>query len=180
MLGPLPAPKSQIAAAVLVFVNGFSLAFLSYAEHTRSVRPSTLINVYLLLTLLFDCAIARTLWLIEGTKLIAKVFTTTVAIKFTVLVSEAWEKRSILRAQYRELSPESTSGILGRSVFWWLNPLMKIGFGRPLTEQDLYVIAGFFPRGTYAHYALGTQSMLPFHRGGSLPVHKILGAQVSY
>ncbi|WAO95847.1 Hypothetical protein NCS54_01349200 [Fusarium falciforme] len=140
VLGPLPAPKSQVAAAVLVFVNGFSLAFLSYAEHTRSVRPSTLINVYLLLTLLFDCAIARTLWLIEGTKLIAKVFTATVAIKFTVLVSEAWEKRSILRAQYRELSPESTSGILGRSVFWWLNPLMKIGFGRPLTEQDLYTI----------------------------------------
>ncbi|KAL2673758.1 hypothetical protein Neosp_012202 [[Neocosmospora] mangrovei] len=139
VLGPLPAPKSQIAAAVLVFVNGFTLAFLSYAEHTRSVRPSTLINVYLLLTLLFDCAIARTLWLIEGTKLIAKVFTATVAIKFTVLVSEAWEKRSILRAQYQELSPESTSGILGRSVFWWLNPLMKIGFGRPLTEEDLHV-----------------------------------------
>ncbi|EEU35583.1 uncharacterized protein NECHADRAFT_52409 [Fusarium vanettenii 77-13-4] len=140
VLGPLPVPKSQIAAAVLVFLNGFALAFLSYAEHTRSVRPSTLINVYLLLTLLFDCAIARTLWLIEGTKLIAKVFTATVAIKFTVLVSEAWEKRSILRAQYQELSPESTSGILGRSVFWWLNPLMKIGFGRPLTEEDLYTI----------------------------------------
>ncbi|KAI8654215.1 hypothetical protein NCS56_01378200 [Fusarium sp. Ph1] len=152
VLGPLPAPKSQIAAAVLVFVNGFSLAFLSYAEHTRSVRPSTLINVYLFLTLLFDCAIARTLWLIEGTKLIAKVFTATVAIKFTVLVSEAWEKRSILQAQYRELSPESTSGILGRSVFWWLNPLMKIGFGRPLTEKDLYTIdASLSSRRLIAH-----------------------------
>ncbi|KAM0429989.1 hypothetical protein ACHAPT_005995 [Fusarium lateritium] len=140
VLGPLPAPKSQIAAAVLVFVNGFSLALLSYVEHTRSVRPSTLINVYLFLTFFFDCVIARTLWLVEGTNLIAKVFTATVVIKFAVLVSEAWEKRSILRAQYQSLSPESTSGILGRSVFWWLNPLMKIGFGRPLTEQDLYAI----------------------------------------
>lgn len=104
----------------------------------RSVKPSTLVNVYLFLTLLFDCAIARTLWLITGPSVVARLFVTTAAVKFAMLALEAWDKRSILLAQYQGLSPESTNGILGRSVFWWLNPLMKTGFGQYLTDQDLY------------------------------------------
>ncbi|KAF4969944.1 hypothetical protein FSARC_2930 [Fusarium sarcochroum] len=139
-VGPLPTSQSQIAAAALVFINGLLLALLSYVEHTRSVRPSTIINVYLLFTSLFDCAIARTLWLLDGAHAVARLFTAATSAKALVLVFEAWEKRSILRAQYRELSPESTSGILGRSVFWWINPLMKMGFTQFLTERDLYVI----------------------------------------
>ncbi|KAK3942168.1 P-loop containing nucleoside triphosphate hydrolase protein [Diplogelasinospora grovesii] len=139
-VGPRPTLGSQIAAAVFVFVNGFLLLFVSHAEHTRSVKPSTLINVYLVLTLTFDCAIVRTSWLLDGAGVIAKLYTCTAVIKFIVLTVEAWEKRSILLAEYRHLSPEVTSGILGRSVFWWLNPLMKAGFGRVLTVQDLYPI----------------------------------------
>ncbi|KAM0557995.1 hypothetical protein ACHAPJ_005161 [Fusarium lateritium] len=139
-VGPLPTSQSQIAAAALVFINGLLLALLSYVEHTRSVRPSTIINVYLLFTSLFDCAIARTLWLLDGAHAVARLFTAATSAKALVLISEAWEKRSILRAQYLELSPESTSGILSRSVFWWINPLMKMGFTQFLTERDLYVI----------------------------------------
>lgn len=122
---------------MLVVVNGFLLLFVSHAEHTRSVKPSTLINVYLLLTLLFDCAIARTAWLTNGTSSIPRLYTAAATIKLLILAAEAWEKRAILLSRYQYLSPEATSGILGRSVFWWLNPLMKAGFGRFLTDQDL-------------------------------------------
>ncbi|KAL9572706.1 hypothetical protein ACKAV7_003105 [Fusarium commune] len=139
-VGPLPTSKPQITAAALVFVNGLLLALLSYVEHTRSVRPSTIINVYLLFTALFDCAIARTLWIIDGAHTVARLFTAATSAKALILISEAWEKRSILRVQYRDLSPETTSGILGRSVFWWINPLMKLGFSNFLTEHDLYAI----------------------------------------
>jgi ATP-binding cassette, subfamily C (CFTR/MRP), member 1 len=139
-VGPLPTSQFQIAAAALVFVNGLLLALLSYVEHTRSVRPSTIINVYLLFTSLFDCAIARTLWLLDGAHAVARLFTAATSAKALILISEAWEKRSILRVQYRDLSPETTSGILGRSVFWWINPLMKLGFSNFLTEHDLYVV----------------------------------------
>ncbi|KAF4960481.1 hypothetical protein FGADI_923 [Fusarium gaditjirri] len=139
-VGPLPTSQPQIAAAALVFVNGLLLALLSYVEHTRSVRPSTIINVYLLFTSLFDCAIARTLWLLDGAHAVARLFTAATSAKALILISEAWEKRSILRVQYRDLSPETTSGILGRSVFWWINPLMKLGFSNFLTEHDLYAI----------------------------------------
>jgi hypothetical protein len=138
-VGPLPTLAPQTAAAVLVFVNGLLLLFVSHVEHTRSVKPSTLINVYLLLTFLFDCAIARTAWLLVHSYAIAQLYTSAAAIKLLGLAAEAWEKRSILLSRYQHLSPETTSGILGRSVFWWLNPLMKAGFGRCLTDQDLFV-----------------------------------------
>ncbi|ETS82191.1 hypothetical protein PFICI_07193 [Pestalotiopsis fici W106-1] len=139
-LGSSVITTAQIAAAVLVFVNGLLLLLVSHAEHTRSVSPSTLINVYLFFTLLFDCVNVRTLWLLQNVDILARLVTSVAAIKFLVLAAEAWEKRSILLSQYRELSPEVTSGILSRTVFWWLNPLMKAGFGRSLTEQDLFPI----------------------------------------
>ncbi|QKX61831.1 uncharacterized protein TRUGW13939_08987 [Talaromyces rugulosus] len=141
----------RTSAAVLAFVDGFLLLFLSHAEHARSVRPSTIINVYLLFTLLFDCVVARTLWLADHDSTISGLFTSTVAIKLFVLTSEAWEKRPILLSQYQCLSPEATSGILARSVFWWLNSLMRTGFARSLTDHDLLPI----------HASLAAQTLLP-------------------
>ncbi|CAG7955917.1 unnamed protein product [Penicillium olsonii] len=130
----------RTSAAVLAFVDGVVLLFLSHAEHARSVRPSTIINVYLLFTLLFDCVVVRTLWLAGHDSAISGLLTSTVAIKVFILTSEAWEKRSILLSQYQNLSPEATSGILARGVFWWLNSLMRTGFIRSLTYHDLLPI----------------------------------------
>ncbi|KAJ5901475.1 ABC transporter integral membrane type 1 [Penicillium taxi] len=130
----------RTSAAVLAFVDGILLLFLSHTEHARSVRPFTIINVYLLFTLLFDCVIARTLWLADHDSTISSLFTATVAIKLFVMTSESWEKRPILLSQYQYLSPEATSGILARSVFWWLNSLMRTGFTRSLIDHDLLPI----------------------------------------
>lgn len=129
--------KLRTSATVLAFVDGFFLLFLSHVEHARSVRPSTIINIYLLITLLFDCVVARTMWLANHDSIISSLFTSTLVIKLIVLTSEAWEKRPILLSQYQHLSPEATSGILTRSVFWWLNSFMRTGFARPLTDHDL-------------------------------------------
>lgn len=163
-LGPQATSKAQIAAAVLVFVNGLLLLLVSHAEHTRSVSPSTLINVYLVFTLLFDCVITRTLWLLRDVDVVARLFTSAAVTKLLVLAVEAWEKRSILLAQYRELSPEVTSGILNRTVFWWLNPLMKAGFGRLLTDQDLYVAFLFDPWQSIADPSSDSQFMTAWMR----------------
>ncbi|KAJ5968505.1 ABC transporter integral membrane type 1 [Penicillium viridicatum] len=146
-----PFSQLRTSAAVLAFVDGFLLLFLSHAEHARSVRPSTIINVYLLFTLLFDCVVARTLWLADHDSIISGLFTSTIAIKLFVLTSEAWEKRPILLSQYQYLSPEATSGILARGVFWWLNSLMRTGFTRSLTDHDLLPI----------HDSLAARTLLP-------------------
>jgi hypothetical protein len=96
--------------------------------------------VYLIITLPFDVARSRTLWLDGATKSVAAIFTSAVCLKVMILILEAVEKRSILLDRYRYSSPEVTSGIYSRSFFWWLNNLMTIGFRRVITHQDLYPI----------------------------------------
>jgi ATP-binding cassette subfamily C (CFTR/MRP) protein 1 len=113
---------------------------LSHKEHVRSIRPSAIINVYLLFTLPFDIARARTLWLSGATRSIAAVFTSTLGVKIMILITEAIEKRGILSDRYQNSSPEVTSGIYSRSFFWWLNKLMTTGYRRVIQNEDLYPI----------------------------------------
>ena len=112
---------------------------LSYFEHSRSVRPSFIINLYLLISIPFDVARSRTLWL-SGRELqsIALVLTISTVVKAGVLVLEASNKRAILLARYQDLPPEATSNVYSRSIFWWLNPLLRTGFVKTLLLDDLY------------------------------------------
>ncbi|KAJ5280064.1 hypothetical protein N7478_005436 [Penicillium angulare] len=129
-----------IAASALSFISGLGLCLLSHLEHARSVRPSPIINGYILLTLLFDIVRSRTLFLHGESKAIAACFAGMIGVKVMVLLAEAAEKRSLLLMPYRDLSPEETSGIYSRSFFFWLNQLMTSGFSRVLRNQDLYPI----------------------------------------
>src|ERR1700709_1046205 len=119
--------RATLAAASLTLVDALGLCALSHAEHMNSVRPSAIINVYLLLTLPFDAARCRTLWIDGATGSVAAVFTSTLGVKLMILIAEAMEKREILLARYRNSSPEVTSGIYSRSFFFWLNSLMTTG-----------------------------------------------------
>jgi hypothetical protein len=105
-------------------------------EHINSVRPSSIINIYLLFTLPFDIAQSRTLWIDRATNSIAAVYTSAIGIKLMIIVTEAIEKRHILLQQYQSISPEATSGIYSRSFFFWLNKLMTTGFNKVLSNED--------------------------------------------
>lgn len=132
--------RATVAASALTLIDALGLCALSHLEHIGSVRPSAIINVYFLVTLPFDIARARTLWLSGATRSIAAVFTSTLGVKLIILIAEAIEKRGILLDRYRDASPESTSGIYSRSFFWWLNKLMTTGFRRVIQNEDLYPI----------------------------------------
>lgn len=119
------------------------LGILSYAEHNRSARPSFLLNVYLFITLLFDVAKTRTLWLrdIQGTgSTIAVVTSVATGVKLLLLLLEALEKRHLLRLEYRAYPPEATAGFFNRAFFLWLNPLFKHGFSKQLAVDDLFTL----------------------------------------
>jgi ATP-binding cassette, subfamily C (CFTR/MRP), member 1 len=137
---PVLRTRATLAAAALTLVDALGLCLLSHAEHLYSIRPSAIINVYLLISLLFDIARSRTLWLDGASRSVAAVFSSTIGIKVMILIIEGIEKRSILLDRYRHSSPEVTSGIYSRSFFWWLNTLMSTGFRRILTNEDLYPI----------------------------------------
>ena len=119
--------RATLAAATFNLIDALGLCILSHIEHIRSVRPSAIINIYLMITLPFDIARCRTLWTGGDTKHIAAVFTSTLGVKLMLVIAEAIEKRDILLERYRTPNREVTSGIYSRSFFWWLNNLMTTG-----------------------------------------------------
>ncbi|KAL3444260.1 P-loop containing nucleoside triphosphate hydrolase protein [Aspergillus insuetus] len=137
----LATSTTRLSNAVIAI--GFAVspffAWLSYWEHTRSPRPSTILNVYLLGTILFDAARARTLFRMPGNHLIAGIFTISVACKVLLLVLEALEKQGLL-LESGEVAPEETAGILNRSFLWWFNPLLLAGYKQALTVDNLLTV----------------------------------------
>lgn len=137
---PYSRTRISIAAATLGLIVDIELVALSHLEHTRSIRPSSLLNVYLLLSIVLDLAQTRTLWLRHDQTSISAVFSAIIGIKLALLLLESQAKRSYLKPIYQQLSPEATSGIFSRSFFWWLNGLFLKSFRNLLTFNDLYVL----------------------------------------
>ena len=119
--------KATVPAAALSLCECLPIIFLSYYEHQRSVRPSALLNLYLLITVILDCARSRTMWLMQCNINVAAVFTTSLAVKTCLLIAEFVSKRSLLRPVFQQLSPEETSGIISHGLSSWLIPVLWTG-----------------------------------------------------
>jgi ATP-binding cassette, subfamily C (CFTR/MRP), member 1 len=136
------ATTASVAAAALDFSAACVLFVLSWFEHSRSVAPSTIIGLYLLLSLVFDGVRLRTFYLTSGygAQAVAHMMSLSVAAKVGVLITETVEKRSILLPAYKDLPPEQTSGIYNKSFFWWVNPLLMLGFRSNFHTDDLFTL----------------------------------------
>lgn len=135
--------RASIAANAIICSGTLALCLPSYIEHTRTVRPYLLLDLYLISTLLFDTAKTRTLWLRQGSDsnhLIAILSSFGVGIKLVVLLLESWQKRRILKYEYRDYPPEALANTPNRAFFWWLNSLFVNGFSKPLRVEDLSVL----------------------------------------
>ncbi|KAH8664569.1 ABC transporter [Xylariales sp. PMI_506] len=130
---------ATVAAATLALVSGLLLAPLSHLEHTKTIRPSFLINFFLLISVLFDIVRIRTQWLLGDNGNIAVALSVSLAVTIVLLILEAIEKRFILFGA-EHISTESTSGLFSRSSFWWLNSLLLKGSKHVLTSDELPVI----------------------------------------
>ncbi|KIX97801.1 uncharacterized protein Z520_06579 [Fonsecaea multimorphosa CBS 102226] len=131
---------TSLAATVLAMCVAILVAPLSYLEHHRSVRPSTLLNSYLALSIILDIPQVRTLYLLQGHGDLAGVFSAAVGVKAVMLLLEAWSKRSSLNMQYQALPVETTSSILSRGLFVWMNSLFIQGFRKVISFEDLGAI----------------------------------------
>lgn len=132
------ANKISISSAVLSLANSIVCCWLSYLEHIRSLQPSSILSIYFFFTLFFDGVQTRTLWLNGYSELICSIFTTSFATKAVILILEAWEKTPYLATNGEDWSPEETSGIFNRSVFYWLNKILLLGYRKIILPEDLY------------------------------------------
>lgn len=140
-VNPMPASAAGIAASCLSTGASVFLALLSSLEHTRTLRPSSIVNTYLLSTFL-DAVVVRTLWLARYvTEDLRNVFTAAFALKACLLIMEAVEKRRFFCSeQDRALSPYAKSSIYNRAVFWWVNGLLRQGARQKITPKDLHLL----------------------------------------
>ncbi|OBT64152.1 hypothetical protein VE03_06254 [Pseudogymnoascus sp. 23342-1-I1] len=122
--------------ASTIVVYGILLS-VSYLEHLRSVRPSTLLSVYLGTSILLDTARARTLFFIPENETVARLFLAGFTDKILIFILEVSEKRRLLRPKWQDASPEETSGAINRALFLWLNHIFLQGFRTLLTVDAL-------------------------------------------
>ncbi|KAF6524509.1 hypothetical protein HZS61_013008 [Fusarium oxysporum f. sp. conglutinans] len=140
-MGSFHVTRIFIASSVVNLVAALAMVMISYTDHNRSPRPSTLLNTYLFLTLLFDIAQSRTLFLLsESTPEItySAVFTTSLAVKIVILFLETKSKNKWITWDRDEHSPEETSSIFSLGVLSWLNSIFLQGYRSTLSMDDLY------------------------------------------
>ncbi|KAH8665276.1 putative ABC multidrug transporter [Tricladium varicosporioides] len=139
-------PKTRLTLATAVITATMSLISiaLSYLEHFRTIRPSSIIILFLLFTTLFDAARTRTLWNITENRTVATLMSGSVGLRILLLGLEGLGKQSSLKHVYKDASAESTTGIMGQSLFWWLNPLLRRGYKELLATKDLMTLDGDF------------------------------------
>ncbi|KAF5614045.1 Canalicular multispecific organic anion transporter 2 [Fusarium tjaetaba] len=132
--------KTAIAEPVLGLVEAFALAALSFIEHRNSRKPSKLIGAFLVITIILDVALVRTFWL-RSMHSIAAVFTGSFAIKTVLLILEETPKTVL--GEKKKIH-ETSSGVVNRSFFWWLNGLFLQGHRTILETDDLQAIDSKF------------------------------------
>ncbi|GKU10283.1 unnamed protein product [Fusarium langsethiae] len=138
------ATKASLPAASLSFVASISLLGLSYIEHVYSYRPSTVLNLFLLFSVLFDATRTRTLWLQGYNRPAAITALVATVVKILLLAVEAIEKRGFLRPQYRDLPSEVTSGVFSHWLFSWQIPLFRTGYSQNLQIESLFPLEKHF------------------------------------
>ena len=132
--------SASIACTVISIVATGTLCACSVFEHYRSPRPSSVIGIYVSLSLVFDIARVRTLFATEDARSLAWINLAALLVKFVLLILELKAKTSLLLDKYGRLAPEYVANFFNRLLFWWINPLLSSGYSRPLQEADLFHI----------------------------------------
>lgn len=128
----------SVAAACVSFLSSLMLCALSYVEHTKSPRPSSLLNAFLLASLFLDCALVRTVWLSDINTSIKGVVMAALGFKAISVLLEAMGKKKHLVDPSSSYTPEQTAGLYARAILAWVAPLLRTGFQRLLQPGDLF------------------------------------------
>lgn len=131
---------ASIPSGVLSFVSGLMLCILIELENTRSMRPGSLLVLWLSLTAVFDAVQVRSLWLIGDVAPVATTLSSSLVIKVCILTLHINRPQSTLLEPWRDYPPEARAGIHSRFSFWWLWPLLWNGYWNVLQLQDLWPV----------------------------------------
>ncbi|KAI9725099.1 MAG: hypothetical protein M1828_003440 [Chrysothrix sp. TS-e1954] len=129
--------RATLATTALSLPTFLVFMWLSYWEHKRSLRPSTLLTLYLGLSTLLDLARVRTLFNFFDDHVISSVFLASLCVKLFILCLELTEKRNLLLNKWKIYGPEDTASAYRRALFLWLNRLFAKSYRSPLSLDTL-------------------------------------------
>lgn len=121
------------AAAVI------ALTALLYLEHTRSPKPSDLVCLYLVSSILCD-AVALTLPPSRPHPAGGQVTVLARSVGYSLLLAlEHFRSRAVSSGPDAdpELSPEERSSLLSRAFFSWINPFLNKGYKNLILDEEL-------------------------------------------
>lgn len=130
------ARVAEISAATVLFLASNAAYILSYLEHNRSIRPSQLLQLYLIIALIAQVIHLRTIWIRQNDITLQALYTAEVASCAVFLLVESIGKESILLSRQKR-SPQDTSDIFSQRLFLYLNNLFRRGYSSLLAPNDL-------------------------------------------
>ncbi|KAI1805949.1 P-loop containing nucleoside triphosphate hydrolase protein [Daldinia bambusicola] len=120
----------QIAAVLMLCV-------LSFLEHQRSMRPSSVITLYLIACITRDFLEISDMLQGQGSRFMQDPILAQITLEAALLVAENLEKEQTKEYSGQYVSPEEKSGLLGRIFFWWINPVLVEGYHNVLLNSNL-------------------------------------------
>lgn len=140
----LEARSFSIASAVLELSAAVLMSPLALCKRSQSRCPSDLLCSFLTIKLLLDGARCRTLWLVEQSDhrvlAVAVLFTVSLSVK-AVLLSLLALQNEAQEPEYTDpetSSPDAIASVFSISLYWWLNPLLRLGSRQVIGLDDLY------------------------------------------
>ncbi|KAL5362924.1 P-loop containing nucleoside triphosphate hydrolase protein [Aspergillus floccosus] len=134
----VPRTDLTILTQALCVAGASLLCYLTCLEHCRSSRPSTVLEAYLLLTIMLDIPRSVALYALVENQAISALLFVCIALKTAILPLEMAGKQSNLLEKFRDAPPEVYAGIINRSFFFWLNPLLWVGTRKRFDMDDLF------------------------------------------
>lgn len=127
--------KASVAADVVNVVATLLCLLLSIVNHQRSVRPSTLLSLYLSASIILGIARVRTAWLIAADGPVSPLLTLAFAFTSLALLLESIESKR--GSDRKATTREQSSGFWARTCFTWLASTFYLGHSKVISLNDL-------------------------------------------
>lgn len=145
---------TAVLAAAFLCIGYAGLGILLFIEHRHTFRPSGLLAMFLILTIVFDGTKVRTHFTRTGLTVIGSLSIASMVLKAALVVLGEVSKRPLIRDKNtrNNVTPEVTSGFWGRALFVWLNKTFLTGFKTFLHNKDLPELEPEFKAEYLLHY----------------------------
>lgn len=131
--------KLANTAAIMSCLATLCIGIMLHVGHVFFLHSPAFLSVFLTITMLLDVAITRTYFNRQGLETIAKVHVPIPILKLILVVLEEVPKRALIKKEEirSAVARESLAGFWNRSLFFWVNTTLLIGFRSKITEEKL-------------------------------------------